>query len=540
MNNMRRYAYAIPYWLWIGLFVVAPIILIIYYSFFDIEGHFSLVNYETFFTPVYLRMTVNSFWYACLITACSLLIAYPTAYLLTKTKHKQLWLLLIILPTWVNLLLKAYAFLGLFGTYGAVNALFEAIGIGTKQLLFTDFSFVFVSVYIFIPFMILPIFNALEKLNPSLIDAARDLGASEWTTFRRVIFPLTLDGVKAGCQAVFIPSLSLFMLTRLIAGNRVITLGTAVEQHFLVTQNWGMGATIAVFLMIAMAGIMALTGNKKWGGETMKFSRLYLAFVFFVLYMPIFYLIYYSFNSGGTMHHFESFTLDWYKDVFADTRLLIIVLHTMIIALLSSSLATIIGVLGAIAIYYAKHRWKQTLLTLNNVLIVSPDVIIGASFLILFTIAGIQLGFTSVLLSHIAFSIPIVVLMVLPKLQDMSPTLIDAARDLGANEWNILTKVILPYITPGIFAGFFMALTYSLDDFAVTFFVTGNGFSTLSVEIYSRARQGISLSVNALSTLLFLFTLVLVVVYYVITQRASVGSVKKSMKSHHGLPFQGK
>lgn len=262
---MHRYAYAVPYWLWIALFVIAPIILIVYYSFFDIEGNFSFVNYETFFTPVYLRMTLNSFWYAFVITAISLVIAYPTAYLLTKTKHKQLWLLLIILPTWVNLLLKAYAFLGLFGTYGAVNALLETIGIGTKQLLFTDFSFVFVSVYIFIPFMILPIFNALEKLNPSLIDAARDLGASEWTTFRRVIFPLTLDGVKAGCQAVFIPSLSLFMLTRLIAGNRVITLGTAVEQHFLVTQNWGMGATIAVFLMIAMASIMAITGNKKWG-----------------------------------------------------------------------------------------------------------------------------------------------------------------------------------------------------------------------------------------------------------------------------------
>lgn len=266
------------------------------------------------------------------------------------------------------------------------------------------------------------------------------------------------------------------------------------------------------------------------GGETMKVSRLYLAFVFFVLYMPIFYLIYYSFNSGGTMHHFESFTLDWYKEVFDDTRLLVIVLHTMIIALISSSLATIIGVFGAIAIYYAKHRWKQTLLTLNNILIVSPDVIIGASFLILFTIAGIQLGFTSVLLSHIAFSIPIVVLMVLPKLQEMSPTLIDAARDLGANEWNVLTKVVLPYVTPGIFAGFFMALTYSLDDFAVTFFVTGNGFSTLSVEIYSRARQGISLLVNALSTLLFLFTLFLVVVYYVMTQRASVKGGTKMKK----------
>ena len=106
----------------------------------------------------------------------------------------------------------------------------------------------------------------------------------------------------------------------------------------------------------------------------------------------------------------------------------------------------------------------------NNVLIVSPDVIIGASFLILFTMIGIKLGFTSVLLSHIAFQrFPIVVIMVLPKLQEMSPTLMDAARDLGAGSWQILTRVVLPYVKPGIFAGFFMALTYSLDDFAVTF-----------------------------------------------------------------------
>jgi spermidine/putrescine transport system permease protein len=258
-----------------------------------------------------------------------------------------------------------------------------------------------------------------------------------------------------------------------------------------------------------------MRNNKKW-------ANMYLVFVFLILYAPIIYLIYYSFNSGGTMHDFEGFTLEWYKEVIGDTRLWIIVLNTLTIALLSAAISTILGVLGALAIYYVKNRhMKQLLLTLNNVLIVSPDVIIGASFLILFTIIGIQLGFTSVLLSHIAFSVPIVVLMVLPKLQEMSPTLIDAARDLGANQWDVLTKVILPFITPGIFAGFFMALTYSLDDFAVTFFVTGNGFSTLSVEIYSRARQGISLSINALSTLLFLFTVVLVIGYYFISQKSS-------------------
>ncbi len=264
MKNNRT-LYAIPYYLWMLLFVVAPILLVVYFSFFNIEGEFSLINYQKFFTPVYLKMTLSSFWYAFLITGFSLLFAYPTAYLLTKTKHKQLWLLLIIVPSWINLLLKAYAFMGLFGTYGPINAFLEVMGIGEKQLLFTDFSFVFVSVYIFIPFMILPIFNSLEKMNPSLVAASLDLGASNWTTFRRVIFPLTIDGVKAGCQVVFIPALSLFMLTRLIAGNRVITLGTAIEQHFLVTQDWGMGSTIAVFLIITMFLFMALTRKRKRG-----------------------------------------------------------------------------------------------------------------------------------------------------------------------------------------------------------------------------------------------------------------------------------
>lgn len=265
MEARARNLYLVPYVLWIVLFVIAPILLIAYYSFFNVEGQFTFENYQKFFTPVYLRMTLSSFWYAFLITFFSLLVAYPTAYLLTKTKHKALWLLLIILPSWINLLLKAYAFIGLFGTYGFVNTVLEVTGIGTKQILFTDFSFVFVSVYIFIPFMILPVYNALEKMNPTLIDAARDLGASPWMTFRRVVFPLTIDGVKAGCMAVFIPALSLFMITRLIAGNRVITLGTAIEQHFLVTQDWGMGATIAVFLIIAMAILMLLTGNRKRG-----------------------------------------------------------------------------------------------------------------------------------------------------------------------------------------------------------------------------------------------------------------------------------
>lgn len=251
-----------------------------------------------------------------------------------------------------------------------------------------------------------------------------------------------------------------------------------------------------------------------------KKARIYLAIVFLILYAPIFYLIFYSFNSGGTMSSFEGFTLEHYAAVFNDTRLIIILMNTIIIALLSALISTAIGVLGAIGIVFIRNRkMRNAVLSLNTILIVSPDVIIGASFLILFTLIGVKLGFASVLISHIAFSIPIVVIMVLPKLLEMSDSLIDAATDLGASKRDILTRVIIPYIKPGIFAGFFLALTYSLDDFAVTFFVTGNGFATLSVEIYSMARAGITLTINALSALIFLVTLGLVLGYYFFNNR---------------------
>ncbi|MBE3563547.1 MAG: ABC transporter permease [Hydrogenibacillus schlegelii] len=250
-------------------------------------------------------------------------------------------------------------------------------------------------------------------------------------------------------------------------------------------------------------------------------GRLYLAAVFLVLYAPIGYLFLFSFNEGGQMVRFTGWTLEWYRAIADDKRLIAIVLTTVLIALLSSAAATAVGTLGAIGLYELRRRTRDVLLVLNNVHLVSSDVVIGASFLLLFTALGLRLGFTSVLLSHIAFSIPIVVLMVLPKLYEMPPSLLDAARDLGAGPLDVLRRVILPYISPGVVAGFFMALTYSLDDFAVTFFVTGSGFSTLSVEIYSRARRGISLEINALSVLLFIVTLLLAAGYAVISRHGA-------------------
>lgn len=249
-----------------------------------------------------------------------------------------------------------------------------------------------------------------------------------------------------------------------------------------------------------------------------KIGHLYLTLVFLILYIPIFYLIFYSFNQAGDMNRFTGLTLEHYTTMFNDQRLMLILVETFLLAFLSSLLATVIGTFGATLIYQVKKKHQNTILSINNVLMVAPDVMIGASFLILFTFIGFKLGMFSVLLSHIAFSIPIVVLMVLPRLKEMNDDMVHAAYDLGASYFQMLKEVMLPYLTPSIIAGYFMAFTYSLDDFAVTFFVTGNGFSTLSVEIYSRARKGISLEINALSTVVFLFSILLVIGYYFISQ----------------------
>lgn len=261
--KIRKALFLIPYLMWIILFVILPILLILWYSFTDSNRSFTLNNYATFFrNGTFLRMMLNSFWYALLITLITLLISYPAAYFLTKMKNQQLWLLLIILPTWINLLLKAYAFIGILGNNGLVNKFLQLFGIGPVNILFTDFAFIFVATYIEIPFMILPIFNAIKEIDPAVIQASEDLGASRWQTFTYVLWPLSRPGVESGVQAIFIPSLSLFMLTRLIGGNRVITLGTAIEEYFMTTMNWNMGATIGVILIVLMVIAMLITSRK--------------------------------------------------------------------------------------------------------------------------------------------------------------------------------------------------------------------------------------------------------------------------------------
>ncbi|CAC7519577.1 Spermidine Putrescine ABC transporter permease component potB [Staphylococcus aureus] len=211
-------------------------------------------------------MFAYSILYAALITIITLTISYPAAYYITRSKFQNILLMIMIIPTWINLLLKTYAFIGLLSHDGVINQFFHLFNLPSFNLLFTTGAFLVVASYIYIPFMILPIFNSMKAIPNNLLQASSDLGASPFYTFRKVIMPLTKEGVMTGIQVTFIPSLSLFMITRLIAGNKVINIGTAIEEQFLTIQNYGMGSTIAIFLIVFMAFILIITKSSNGRG----------------------------------------------------------------------------------------------------------------------------------------------------------------------------------------------------------------------------------------------------------------------------------
>lgn len=251
----------IPYIMWMVLFIVVPVMLLVYFSFIDMQGHFGLENYKQMISLKYFTMIWDSVCFAAAITCMTLLISYPAAYFISSSKHQNIWLLILIVPTWINLLLKTYAFIGIFSHDGIINQIMNFLHLPKMELLFTVPAFLIVASYIYIPFMILPIFNSMKDIPENILQASSDLGANKLTTFRKIILPLTKQGVLTGIQVTFIPALSLFMITRLIAGNKVINIGTAIEEQFLVIQNYGMGSTIALFLIVFMAFILIITNT---------------------------------------------------------------------------------------------------------------------------------------------------------------------------------------------------------------------------------------------------------------------------------------
>lgn len=241
-------------------------------------------------------------------------------------------------------------------------------------------------------------------------------------------------------------------------------------------------------------------------------KRFYLFIIFLFLYIPIITLMVFSFNESKTMGKWTGFSLKWYKELFSNDRLMSALYYTILIAVLASVIATIIGTISALAISQMNGKMKALILNINYLPVLNPDIVTGIALMSLFIFLNFNFGFVTMLLAHITFDIPYVILSVLPKIKQLPENTLDAAADLGATPLYTFCKVVIPQIKPGIFAGFLMAFTMSIDDFVISFFTTGPGVTNLSIEIYSMARRGIKPEINALSTLMFITVLALLLI----------------------------
>lgn len=241
-------------------------------------------------------------------------------------------------------------------------------------------------------------------------------------------------------------------------------------------------------------------------------KRLYTFLIFLFLYAPIIILIVFSFNDSKSRGVWSGFTLRWYVELFQDPAILKALYNTILVAVLASIISTVIGTFAALGIHNMPGLGKKVVLNLNYLPVLNPDIVTAVSLMALYRFFKLEFGFTTMLLSHITFCIPYVILSVLPKLKQMNKHLAEAAMDLGATPFYALRKVVIPEIMPGIITGGLMAFTLSIDDFVISFFNTGNGVSNLSIEIFAMSRRGINPTINALSTLMFVSLLILLLI----------------------------
>ncbi|WP_286906971.1 ABC transporter permease [Clostridium sp. UBA1652] len=271
--NKRKGLAAYPYLVWSILFIVIPLLIVLFFSFtikVDDSYVFSLENYQKLFSTQYLKVFGRSLSLALISTLACLVLGYPIAYIISKkaASSRNMLIMLIILPMWMNFLLRTYSWLSILGKNGIINTLLMKIGLGPIDILYTDTAVILGMIYNFLPFMIIPIYTVLIKIDSDLLNAAADLGADRSIVFKKVIFPLSIPGVMSGITMVFMPAVSTFIISSLLGGGQYMLVGNLIEQQFTNIGDWNFGSAISIFMMIIILISMAILS--RYEGDSSK------------------------------------------------------------------------------------------------------------------------------------------------------------------------------------------------------------------------------------------------------------------------------
>ena len=482
----------------------------------------------------YDEQFIRSFEYAGLATLIALLIGYPLAYVIAfrAGRWRNALLLLVIVPFFVTYLIRTLSWETILSDSGLVVSTLKSIGIVSEdgRLLDTTVSVVAGITYNYLPFMILPLYASLERIDSRMLEAGYDLYGRRRDVFRHVTLPLSMPGVVAGTLLTFIPAAGDFINAQLLGTPKQFMIGNVIQSRYLVVADYPTAAALSFLLMAFMLIIVADLGADRRhrgaarhrGGARVTLRRrgldwllnAYAGLALIYLLLPIGVILVFSFNNPVGRFNFiwNEFSLDAWKHPFAVEGIGSALEKSLQIAALSTIFATILGTLTALALVRYEFKGRAPVNFFIFIPLATPEVVLGAALLSQFLNWGTpQLGFATILIAHIMFNLSFVVITVRSRLIGFDRSLEEAAQDLGATPWETFRLVTLPLIMPGVVSAALLAFALSIDDFVITNFNSGSTI-TFPLFIWGAARVAIPPQIYVIASMIFLFTVAMMII----------------------------
>ncbi|WP_431324702.1 ABC transporter permease subunit [Rhizobium sp. YTU87027] len=496
-----------------------------------IVQEWTLENYRRFFaTGTYWYTLLRSLFFACFASVITVVLTLPFAYFVaTKIapERRLVWVLLAVLPFFTSYLIRVFVWMNLLGDTGLINGFLLQAGVVREPLWVFGLNtsgIVVTFIYLLFPLAFLTEFIALERANPAVLEAAGDLGAKPWQAFLFVTLPMARTGILGGFVFSAITILGDYVTPQLIGGTDGYLYSNLIQRQFGSSVQWGFGSALALILLAIVFALLLLL-RKATGGaaEVGTFSRqfnptrapllkIYACFFIAFLYMPVMLLIILAFNDSPTIGFpFRGFTFHWFADVFADPLLIDSLVNSLVVATAAIAISILVGTVAAVQLARSSGRWRQASLAIVSVPLFLPPMLLGLAIIIGLNALGIERGLWTIVAGHTVLTLPVVVLLVLIRLEGLDPNLELAAMDLGAKPLVALLQVSVPQALPGIVAAAIISFALSMDEFILTALVTGSD-STLPLYIFGQLRFSVTPAIVAVSIMLLAASFVLLII----------------------------
>jgi ABC-type spermidine/putrescine transport system permease subunit I len=513
----------------------APLAVLVLYSLWptsdsgQIIHRLTLDNYSRAFSSTYLKTLIRTFWFVGLSSLITVVLVFPFAYFVaakSRPSRRIFWILLAILPFWTSYLIRVFAWQNLFGDTGLINDALQRIHLISEPLAFFGFNrpaIVITFVYLLFPLAFLTAYITLERMDPTLLEASSDLGARPWRRMTRIILPIARTGLIAGFILSFITMAGDYVTPQLIGGSQGSFFANLITNQFGSSLQWGFGAALSLVLLVGVFTLLLLlrktAGEVQAAGEytrqyvksrspfLLAYSFLFIAF----LYIPIALLLLFSFNDSTTVGFpINGFTTQWFDSVLNDPQVADAFSTSISVAFVAVGASLALGTPAAM--YFTRGTGKLRTFGLAVVAtpLFLPPVVLGLSIIIGLHQLNVTRGLWTIMIGHTIIVLPIVTLLIVTRLEGLDRNQELAAQDLGAKPWQRFIRITLPLALPVIIAGAMIGFAVSMDEFIMTFLVTGNQ-TTLPLYIFGSIRFVISPELTAISCLLLGASFLLIV-----------------------------